>query len=109
MDQPSPEPIDLSHSHVFRLADLTVHKNPNGSESWNVVHGRLPTGEQIALHVSMQPAGTVPNPAHRIVHSEIICLREGELEFAHDEMKEQAGAADALCCEGNDARSAQFG
>ena len=63
MDQPSPESIDLSKSHVFRLAELPAHKNPNGSESWNVVHGRLPTGEQIALHVSMQSAGTVPNPA----------------------------------------------
>ena len=96
MDQPSPESIDLSKSHVFRLADLPAHKNPNGSESWNVVHGRLPTGEQIALHVSMQPAGTVPNPAHRIEHSEIICLREGALGFQHDGMTEQAAAGDVL-------------
>ena len=96
MDQTSPEPIDLSRSHVFRLADLPVRKNPNGSESWNVIHGRLPTGEQVSLHVSMQPAGTVPNAAHRIEHSEIICLREGALEFQHDEVTEQAAAGDVL-------------
>lgn len=96
MDQSSPEPIDFSRSHVFRLADLPVHKNPNGSESWNVMHGRLPTGEQIALHVSMQPVGTVPNPAHRIEHSEIICLRAGTLEFQHDGLTEQAAAGDVL-------------
>ncbi len=96
MDQTSPEPIDLSRSHVFRLADLPVHKNPNGSESWNVMHGRLPTGEQVALHVSMQPAGTVPNPAHRIEHSEIICLREGALEYQHDGVTERASAGDVL-------------
>jgi quercetin dioxygenase-like cupin family protein len=96
MDQPTSEPIDLSRSHVFRLADLPARKNPNGSQSWNVVHGRLPTGEQIALHVSMQPAGTVPNPAHRIEHSEIICLREGTLEFQHDGVAERAAGGDVL-------------
>lgn len=96
MDQSTTEPVDLSRSRVFRLADLTSHKNPNGSESWNVVHGRLPTGEQIALHVSMQPAGTVPNPAHRIEHTEIICVREGALEFQHDGVAERATAGDVL-------------
>lgn len=96
MDQTNLEPIDLSRSHVFRLADLPVHKNQNGSESWNLMHGRLLTGEQIALHVSMQPAGTVPNPAHRIEHSEIICLREGSLEFQHDGVAERASAGDVL-------------
>lgn len=96
MDQSTTEPIDLSRSRVFRLADLPVHKNPNGSQSWNVLHGQLPTGEQIALHVSMQPAGTVPNPAHRIEHSEIICMREGALEFQHDGVTEQAKAGDVL-------------
>jgi quercetin dioxygenase-like cupin family protein len=96
MDQQSIEPIDLSRSHVFRLADLPVHKNANGSVSWNVMHGRLPTGEQIALHVTMQPAGIVPNPAHRIDHSEVFCLREGALEFQHDGITERATAGDVL-------------
>jgi quercetin dioxygenase-like cupin family protein len=96
MNQQSPEPFDLGRSHVFRLADLPVRKNPNGSESWNVMHGRLPTGEEVALHVSMQPAGTVPNPAHRIEHSEIICLREGSLDFQHDGVTEHSAAGDVL-------------
>jgi quercetin dioxygenase-like cupin family protein len=88
--------IDLSRSRVFRLAEADAHKNPNGSESWNVLHGRLPTGEQIALHVSMQPGGTVPNPAHQIEHSEIICLRDGALNFQHDGDTEHATAGDVL-------------
>jgi quercetin dioxygenase-like cupin family protein len=96
MDEPTIEPIDLSKSRVFRLADMAVHKNPNGSESWSVVHGRLPTGEQIALHMTMQPAGATPNPPHRIEHSEIICVREGSLEFQHDDMTERAATADVL-------------
>ncbi|HTV08334.1 MAG TPA: cupin domain-containing protein [Candidatus Aquilonibacter sp.] len=92
----SEQSIDLSRSHVFRLAELTAHKNPNGSESWNILHGRLPTGEEVALHVSMQPAGTPPNPAHRIDHTEIICLREGALDFMHDGSTEHAAAGDVL-------------
>ena len=96
MDELIIEPIDLSRSHVFRLAGLPVRKNPNGSESWSIVHGRLPTGEQISLHMSMQPAGTAPNPAHRIEHSEITCLREGTIEFQHDGMTERAAAGDVL-------------
>jgi quercetin dioxygenase-like cupin family protein len=93
MDEPI---IDLSRSQVFHLTEANAHRNPSGSESWNVLHGRLPTGEQIALHVSMQPAGTPPNPAHRIEHSEIICLREGALDFQHDGATEHAAAADVL-------------
>jgi len=88
--------LDLSQSRVFRLAELPPHKNANGGESWNVLHGRLPTGEQIALHVSMQPMGTLPNPAHRIEHSEIICLREGSLDFQHDRATDRAVAGDVL-------------
>lgn len=93
MDEPT---IDLSQSHVFRLSDMAARKNPNGSESWSVLHGRLPAGEQIAVHVSLQPAGTPPNPAHRIEHSEIICLREGALDFQHNGVTEHATAGDVL-------------
>lgn len=90
------ETIDLSRSHVFRLTDLAGHRNSNGSESWTVLHGQLPTGEWIAMHVSMQPAGIAPNPAHRIQHSEIICLREGALDFQHDGVTEHATTGDVL-------------
>jgi quercetin dioxygenase-like cupin family protein len=96
MDEQTIERIDLSRSQVFRLAEADAHKNSNGSQSWNVLHGQLPTGEQIALHVSLQPAGTLPNPAHQIEHSEIICLREGALDFWHDGTTEHAIAGDAL-------------
>lgn len=95
-EQTDEQTIDLSRSHVFRLAEANARKNPNGSESWNVLHGRLPTGEQIALHVSVQPAGTPPNPAHRIDHSEIICLRQGAVNFQHDGTTEHATTGDVL-------------
>ncbi len=46
--------------------------------------------------MSMQPAGTVPNPPHRIGQSGIICLEEGKLDFRHDGMTERAAAGDVL-------------
>jgi len=44
----------------------------------------------------MQPAGTVPNPAHRIQHSEIIVVEEGTLEFDHDGKAERADAGSII-------------
>lgn len=91
-----PSQIDLNRSHVFRLADLPAHHNANGSESWQVMHGRLPTGEAVAVHESIQPAGIPPNPAHRIEHTEFICMREGTLEVHLDGKTDIAKAGDVI-------------
>jgi quercetin dioxygenase-like cupin family protein len=87
---------DMLSSRVFRFSELPTRRNPNGSESRDVLHGQLPTGEQVAVHESMQPAGIPPNPAHRIEHTEIICMREGTLEFQHDGVTERASGGDVL-------------
>ena len=81
---------------VFRLAELPVQRRANGGESRNVLGGQLPTGEQVALHASVQPAGATPNPPHRILHTEFICVQEGTLEFLHDGKVERAEAGDVL-------------
>ncbi len=62
------KPIEqLNHSRVFHFESLPAHKNPNGSESRNVVHGELATGEHVAVHESVQPPGvrSQPCPPHR--------------------------------------------
>lgn len=63
----------------------------NGGESRSIVQGVLATGESVALHESMLPVGSVPNPAHRIEHSEFIVVREGTLEYVHDGKTEKVG------------------
>jgi quercetin dioxygenase-like cupin family protein len=87
---------ELRGSQVFRLDELQARRNANGSESRTVLHGELLTGEQVAVHESMQPAGIRPNPGHRIEHTEVICMREGVLEFVHDGVSERAAAGDVL-------------
>ena len=87
---------DLNTSRVLLFNDLPARRNPNGSESRDAIHGVLPTGEHVAVHESVQPAGTPPNPPHRIEHSEMICVREGTVEFMHDGMTQRASAGDVL-------------
>jgi mannose-6-phosphate isomerase-like protein (cupin superfamily) len=86
----------LSQPRVFLLGQLPVHKMANGGESRNIVRGALATGEVVALHESMLPVGSVPNPPHKIEHSEFIIVLEGKLAFDHDGKSERAGQGDAI-------------
>ena len=82
----------LSQSKVFSFGQLTARIMPNGGKSWDLVHGMLVTGETIAAHASLQPAGLPPNPPHTINHSEFIFVREGTLEFHYAGKSERVNA-----------------
>jgi mannose-6-phosphate isomerase-like protein (cupin superfamily) len=86
----------LSQAKVFPYDQMTVRRLPNGGESESVVQGVLKTGEVVAVHESMQPVGSEPNPAHRIEHSEFIVVREGTVQFEHDGETEQVGAGGVI-------------
>jgi quercetin dioxygenase-like cupin family protein len=79
----------LSESEVVFPDELPVTTNSNGGKSWNILHGVLATGEAIALHESLQPAGIRPNPAHSIQHSELILVQQGTLLFEYDGVSEK--------------------
>ena len=81
----------LAQAKVFSFDQMPVRTMANGGESRGIVQGVLATGESVGLHESMQPVGSVPNPAHRIEHSEFIVVREGTLEFDHDGKAEKVG------------------
>jgi quercetin dioxygenase-like cupin family protein len=87
----APTSNPLADSRVFAFEDMTGRTAPNGAVGRNVFSGTLATGETVAAHETMQPAGTVPNAAHRIQHSELIVVQEGTLEFQHDGKAERAG------------------
>ena len=74
----------LSESEVVFPDRLPVTTNANGGKSWNILHGVLATGESIALHESLQPAGIAPNPSHSIQHSELILVQQGTVLFEYD-------------------------
>lgn len=83
--------VSLAAAKVFSFDRMPVRAMANGGESRSIVQGVLATGERVSLHESMLPAGSVPNPAHRIEHSEFIVVREGTLEFLHDGKTETVG------------------
>lgn len=92
--QATPNP--LAKSRVFPNEDMTPKTAPNGAVGRNLFTGRLVTGEAIGVHETMQPKGTVPNPAHRIEHSELILVEEGTLEYMHDGVTERANAGSVV-------------
>lgn len=87
---------DLRASHVFHLAEMPERKGANGTEIRNILRGQLATGEWVAVHESLQPAGAAPVALHRIGHTEFLCIRQGTVEFQHDGITERASAGDIL-------------
>jgi hypothetical protein len=61
----------LATARVFSFDEMTAKTAPNGSVGRSVFNGTLATGESVAVHETMQPAGTAPNPVHRIQHAEV--------------------------------------
>ena len=95
----SPQTADsnpLAAARVFAFEEMTAKTAPSGSVGRSVFNGTLATGEAVAVHETMQPAGMTPNPAHRIQHSEIIVVQEGTLEFQHDGVTERADAGSVI-------------
>lgn len=74
----------LTESEVVFSDRLPVTTNANGGKSWNILHGVLATGEAIALHESLQPAGIAANLPHSIQHSELILVQQGTVLFEYD-------------------------
>jgi len=81
----------LSDSEVFSTDRIPATVSVHGGKRWNILEGVLATGEAIAVHQSLQPAGVVPNPPHTIQHSELILVQEGTLLFEHEGESEKVG------------------
>lgn len=81
----------LGPSRVYAFDQMAVKKAANGTESRDVLHGVLSTGEVVAVHESVQPAGAEPVALHAIQHSELIMVSEGTMVFDHDGKSEKVG------------------
>lgn len=81
----------LSRSEALSPDQLPVTTGANGAKRWEILHGLLATGEAVAVHESLQPAGIAPNPPHSIQHSELILVQEGTLLFEHEGRSEKVG------------------
>ena len=86
----------LLHSELFSCDKLPVKTAPNGMTSRAVVQGTLATGEFIEVHETMLPAGEMPHPPHRHTHSELLLIREGELQVDSDGQRSIVHAGDVI-------------
>lgn len=89
-DEKSRDPI-LSKSQTFDFDALPVTKNANGGVMRRVISGTLPTGEFIEVHETTLSAGQMPHPPHRHRNSELLFIREGQLEYLNDGRPEAVG------------------
>jgi len=85
-----------SGSKVFALSATTPTKAANGSNRIGGPDGALATGEKVSMHESWMPPGLSPSAAHRITHSELVMVIEGEMEFEHDGKKDPVHAGDVV-------------
>ncbi len=81
----------LATARVFPYEEMVARTAPNGSEFRVVFSGTLATGEAVGAHETMQPAGAVPSPLHKIQHSEVTVVLQGTVEFQHDGKAERVG------------------
>jgi quercetin dioxygenase-like cupin family protein len=86
----------LLHSELFSYDKLPVKTSSNGMTSRAVVHGTLATGEFIEVHETTLPAGEMPHPPHRHTHSELLLIRDGELQVDSDGQRGIVHAGDVI-------------
>jgi mannose-6-phosphate isomerase-like protein (cupin superfamily) len=78
-------------SAAFSFDKLPVNRSPNGAATRPVLRGTLPTGETIELHETTLMPGQMPHPPHKHLHTELMLIREGTVEFLMDDKSEQIG------------------
>ncbi len=80
-----------SESASFAFDKLPVTRSPNGAATRPVLRGVTATGETIELHETTLMPGQMPHPAHKHVHTELMLIREGTVEFIMGDKSQQVG------------------
>jgi quercetin dioxygenase-like cupin family protein len=96
----SPGDPVLDKPKSFRFSELPVVKTANG-ETRAVIRGVLPTGEAIELHETTLLPGHMPHPPHKHRHSELMMVREGNMEFENDGKPEPVGPGGVIFAASN--------
>jgi mannose-6-phosphate isomerase-like protein (cupin superfamily) len=85
------QPLLTIDSRAFSFEKLPVTYSSGGAATRPVLHGKLATGEFIELHETTLMPGQMPHPAHKHVHTELMLIREGTVDFILDSKTEKIG------------------
>jgi mannose-6-phosphate isomerase-like protein (cupin superfamily) len=80
-----------AESATYSFDKLPVNRSQNGAATRTVFHGKTPTGEVIELHETTLMPGQMPHPPHKHIHTELMLIREGTVEFIMGDKSEQVG------------------
>jgi len=86
----SANPSLPSESTAYLFDKLPASRSASGVFR-PVLRGKTPTGEMIELHETTLMPGQMPHPPHKHVHTELMLIREGTVEFITAEKSEQVG------------------
>jgi mannose-6-phosphate isomerase-like protein (cupin superfamily) len=89
----------FAHNQIFRASVMPIKSGPTGS-SQSVNRGSLPTGEGVEMHNTMLLPGHEPHPPHRHEHSEWLLIREGNVDWLIDGVRQPAGPGDICYASG---------
>ncbi|MBV8438558.1 MAG: cupin domain-containing protein [Silvibacterium sp.] len=81
-----------AESATYSFDKLPVNRSPNGAATRPVLRGVTPTGEIIELHETTLMPGQMPHPPHKHLHTELMLIREGTVEFIMGDKSEQVGS-----------------
>ena len=90
----------LSKQRAYTFDELPVKEGPNG-QSRHVLQGVLPTGEAVEVHETTLLPGHMPHPPHKHLHSELMLIREGSLEFDNDGTLQRVGPGSVVFAASN--------
>jgi quercetin dioxygenase-like cupin family protein len=88
-------------SAMFPFEKLTP-RTSNGATFRQALKGKLATGESVEVHETTLPAGGMPHPPHRHVHTEMWLIREGTVELTVEGKSTQMGPGSVGFVHSND-------
>ena len=77
------EPL-LEDCKALPYEGLPVRTSEDGAVTRQMMEGQIPGLSIIEIHETMLESGTMPHPAHRHPHAELLLVRFGIIEFQSD-------------------------
>ncbi len=101
-------PATLIQSGSFPWDSLVPKTSADGASTARAIFkGKLATGESVEVHETTLNVGGTPHPPHHHLHSEMLLVREGTIEFMVNGKSYRVGAGGAAFAASNEEHAAR--